>query len=210
MLDHDGPPGGHAAGMNAEPGAPLWSSLSSPPRTARDRILAAATDLFCRNGFAATGIDSVVARSGASKSTLYAHFKSKSDLIEAVLDREGAAWRAWFFGRISARRGTPHEKLEAVFDTLEEWFSDPAFYGCPFINAIAETAPGDDRMRSAARRHKAHLLTWLRGQAVELGRPDPDRLAREMVVLIDGAIVAAQGAHDASFARSARRLVAFL
>jgi len=190
--------------------APVWSSLGAPVNTARDRILAAAAELFCKNGFAATGIDSVVARSGASKSTLYSHFKSKTDLIEAVLDSEGAAWRRWFFARISETRGTPREKLEGVFDVLEEWFADPDFYGCPFINAIAEATQGDDRMREAARRHKLHLVTWLQGQAVEMGRPDPNRLAREMVVLIDGAIVAAQGARDPSFARSAKRLVALL
>ena len=80
------------------------------------------------------------------------------------------------------------------------------FYGCPFINAIAESSYPNDAARVAATRHKEPLRTWLRGVALELGLSDPDVFARDMVVLIDGAIVAAQSARDASFAASAKRL----
>lgn len=184
-----------------------WSCVGQPAFVPRDRILNAATELFCMNGFSATGIDAVVSHSGAAKSTLYAHFKSKDDLIEAVLEREGAAWRGWFFGRLAEVSGTPREKLAAVFDVLEEWFADPHFYGCPFINAIAEAPQSDDTIRRAAQRHKSHLLTWLTAQAIELRHAEPEEMARRMVVLIDGAIVAAQSSRDPSFARSAKAMI---
>ena len=183
-----------------------WTCRQKPARNARDRILNTATHLFCDEGFAATGVDRIVKESGAAKSTLYANFGSKEGLIEAVLDREGAAWRKWFFGRLGCVAGTPKDRLLALFDVLEDWFRDPLFYGCPFINAIAESSYASDATRDAAKRHKEPLLTWLRGVALELGRSDPDVFAREMVVLIDGAIVAAQSARDASFAASAKRL----
>ena len=93
----------------------------------------------------------------------------------------------------------------ALFDVLEDWFRDPLFYGCPFINAIAESSYASDAAREAATRHKAPLLTWLKAIAIELGRSDPQQFAKEMVVLIDGAIVAAQSARDASFAISRQR-----
>lgn len=187
-----------------------WSCIGQPAIAARDRILNAATELFCLNGFAATGIDSVVGLSGASKSTLYAHFSSKEDLIDEVLKREGAVWRAWFFARLAEHQGPPVSKLAAVFDVLEEWFADPHFYGCPFINAIAETPQSDDRVRKAARQHKSYIVTWLTAQAIEMRHENPEEAARRMVVLIDGAIVAAQSTGDASFAKTAKALVATL
>lgn len=185
-----------------------WTCRQLPAQNARDRILNAATHLFCDEGFAATGVDRIVKESGAAKSTLYANFGSKEGLIEAVLDREGAAWRTWFFGRLGQVSGTPRDRMLALFDVLEDWFRDPLFYGCPFINAIAESSYASDAAREAAGRHKAPLLTWLNAIAIELGRADPGQFAKEMVVLIDGAIVAAQSTRDASFATSAKEVAA--
>lgn len=184
-------------------GVSPWSTIGRPARSARARILAAATELFCREGYATVGVDTVALRSGAAKSTLYKHFASKDQLIAAVLEAEGAAWRAWFFARLGQVEGGPRSRLLAVFDVLEDWFSDPNYYGCPFLNAISEAACADDRPRELARGHKAPLDTWLRSQALELGR-DPDALAQAMVVLIDGAITAAHAARNPGVARSAR------
>ncbi len=186
------------------PEAGSWSLSHGEPRAARDRILAAASGLFCRHGFAATGIDTVIEKAGTAKATLYKHFASKQDLIDAVLEAEGAAWRNWFFGRLAEVRGPADQRMLAVFDVLQEWFSDPGFYGCPFINAVAEFETGDNSVRAAAERHKSHLITWLTAQAIELKLPDAKETARSFAVLIDGAIVAAQHARDASFAQTAR------
>ncbi len=180
-----------------------WSCIGQPAKTPRDRILSAATELFCHNGFAATGVDGIALHAGTAKSTLYAHFKSKDNLIEAVLDREGQAWRNWFFGQLNRTSGTPSEKVARVFDVLEIWFSDPDFYGCPFINAISESNSEDTRLRAAAASHKSHLNLWLRAQALEMGMAEPEALVRQMTVLIDGAIVAAQVSRDPSFAQVA-------
>ncbi|TVQ57376.1 MAG: TetR/AcrR family transcriptional regulator [Rhodobacteraceae bacterium] len=176
----------------------------------RDRILAAASYLFCHEGFAATGVDAVARRAGAAKTTLYKHFASKERLIEAVLETEGAAWRAWFFEEIARIPGDARARLLGLFDVLHRWFADPAFYGCPFINAIGEFATGDERIRAIASAHKAHILGWIRAQA-ELARlPDPARAARLFTVLIDGAIVAAQASRDPSYALEAKAAAAAL
>lgn len=184
-----------------------WSVIGTQPGTARDRILVTAAELFCRNGFEAVGVDTIVLHSGASKSTLYKHFESKERLIEEVLRAEGAMWRAWFYGELAKVTDGPRAKLLAVFDVLEAWFSDPNFYGCPFLNAISEAACDDDRPRALADAHKAHQLAWLKSQALELGR-DPDDLTRAMIILIDGAIMAAHAARNPAFAGVARRLAA--
>ncbi|WP_095590197.1 TetR/AcrR family transcriptional regulator [Actibacterium ureilyticum] len=202
--------------MNINPDIPAnrspaaWSCIGQPADTPRDRILSAATELFCHNGFAATGVDTIAHHAGTAKSTLYAHFKSKDNLIEAVLEREGQAWRSWFFGQLNKTAGTPAQKIASVFDILELWFSDPEFYGCPFINAISESNSEDDRLRAAVASHKSHLNLWLHAQALEMGFSDPGALVRQMTVLIDGAIVAAQVSRDASFARVAKEIAARL
>ncbi|MFW5654508.1 MAG: TetR/AcrR family transcriptional regulator [Roseicyclus sp.] len=191
----------------ATPGHSPWSTIGRPARTARDKILVTAAELFCRNGFEAIGVDTIALQSGASKSTLYKHFASKDKLIEAVLDAEGAAWRRWFYGELAKVEGGPRARLLAVFDVLEAWFSDPLYYGCPFLNAISEAACDDERPRALAQVHKSYLTTWLQSQAFELGR-DPAELTRSMIVLIDGAIMAAHASRDAGFAATARGLAA--
>ncbi|CUH63817.1 HTH-type transcriptional regulator QacR [Thalassovita gelatinovora] len=183
-----------------------WSFAALPATSARDKIMSAASHLFCNHGFAATGIDSILSRAGTAKATLYNHFRSKEDLISAVLEAEGETWRSWFFGRLAEIDGPAQTRLLAVFDVLEEWFSDPGFYGCPFINAVAEFDTGNDAVRRAADLHKEYLLTWLKAQAMEMKIPDVTETARSLAVLVDGAIVAAQHSRDPSFARTARRL----
>ncbi|ATG46231.1 TetR/AcrR family transcriptional regulator [Celeribacter ethanolicus] len=183
-----------------------WSFAATEPKTARDRIMTAASHLFCNHGFAATGIDTILSRAGTAKATLYHHFKSKEELIAAVLEAEGTTWRGWFFGRLAETQGPARTRMLAVFDVLEEWFADPGFYGCPFINAVAEFDTGNDAVRKAAEKHKEHILTWLKAQAIELKVPDVTETARSFAVLLDGAIVAAQHTRDPSFARTARNM----
>lgn len=185
-----------------------WSFAACPPKTARDRILSAAARLFCHHGFAATGVDAVIAEAGTAKATLYKHFPSKDDLIAAVLEVEGETWRAWFFDRLRATKGSPDARVLALFDILEEWFSSPDFYGCPFINATGEFDTGNATVKAAADAHKAHLKSWLLAQALDLGAPDPQAFVRAIVVLVDGAIVAAQHARDPGFARDAKSVAA--
>jgi len=188
--------------------AAAWTCIGRDASNARERVLNAATELFCHHGFAATGVDKIASQAGTAKSTLYAHFKSKENLIDAVLEREGKAWRDWFFGRLGQVQGSPQDKLYAVFDILEEWFKDPEFYGCPFLNAIGEATSGNENLRNAAKIHKSHVNLWIQAQAFELGLRSPDDLVREMTVLIDGAIVAAQVTRDAKYSEVARNLIA--
>ncbi|MDD9731628.1 TetR/AcrR family transcriptional regulator, partial [Mameliella sp. AT18] len=148
----------------------------------------------------------ILDRAGTAKATLYHHFRSKEELISAVLQAEGDTWRDWFFGRLSQVEGPARNRVLAVFDVLEDWFADPGFYGCPFINAVAEFDTGNDAVRQAAERHKDHLLTWLKAQMMEMKVSDVVETTRSIAILIDGAIVAAQHSGDPSFARTARRL----
>ena len=109
---------------------------------ARERILVTSHDLFYRDGIRATGIDRVIAASGVTKVTFYRHFPSKDDLVREFLDHRHTRWMAWFVDALG-RRGA-HERtgdagaLLLLADVMAEWFADPVFRGCAFINATAE------------------------------------------------------------------------
>jgi AcrR family transcriptional regulator len=106
---------------------------------ARERILTAAYQLFSRQGITATGIDTIIARSGAAKMSLYRHFGSKDELIVAFLEHRKELWTLhWLEQEISRRESDPVAQLLAIFDVFDGWFQQPDFEGCPFINSLIE------------------------------------------------------------------------
>ncbi|MEW5424713.1 TetR/AcrR family transcriptional regulator [Amorphus sp. 3PC139-8] len=171
--------------------------------TPRDKLVEAASVLFCRDGISATGVDKVVALAGTAKTTLYKCFGSKEGLVEAVLDAEGRAWRTWFLSEVHRARGGPRKKLERIFKVLESWFAAKRFYGCPFINAVGEGSKADDRMRELAIAHKTVVLEEIERLSLEAGAADPKRLTHQAAMLIDGAIVTAMITKDPKVARIA-------
>lgn len=162
----------------------------------RERLLQAASDLFCRRGFHAVGVDAIVSRAGTAKTTLYKLFGSKEALVEAVLDQEGRAWRDWFLGSLDAGDASPRGRLDRIIPLLRDWFAREGFYGCPFINAVGEHDKSDDRMRRLALAHKSVVLARIATLLAEAGAEDPQRLSHQVGLLIDGAIVAALVTRD--------------
>lgn len=173
--------------------------------SAKERLVRAASELFCRQGINATGVDAVVDAAGTAKATLYKVFGSKEGLIEAVLLEEGRAWRDWYLGEINSCRGGPKEKLAGSLLILESWFTQKRFFGCPFINAVGEFDKEDDRYKEIALAHKKQVMTRLIDLAREAGSEDPESLAHQIGLLIDGAIVAAMITGDAQVARHANK-----
>lgn len=170
----------------------------------RDHLLDTALDLFYRHGFHATGIDRILAESGCAKMTLYKHFRSKDELIVAALERRDERFRAWFVREVEGRAKAPRERLAAVFDVLEAWFRGPGFSGCMFINASAEFAGADNPVHAVAAEHKRRMFAYLRNLARAAGAADADRLAGELMLLKEGAIVLAHVAGDKDAAARAR------
>jgi AcrR family transcriptional regulator len=171
--------------------AEMDSRTANDAESARKRLLDAATELFCRYGINATGVDAVIDEAKTAKTTLYRIFGSKEGLIEAVLEREGQRWRDWFIGGIEAGNAAPRTKLLRIFPLLKEWFSEERFYGCPFINAIGEHDKADERLRAITIKHKSLVLARIERLAVEADLPNPAALAHQIGLLIDGAIIAA-------------------
>jgi AcrR family transcriptional regulator len=191
-----------ASATRAEP-------LADPPAASpRDRLIEAATRLFCRYGVNSVGVDAIVAAAGTAKTTLYKVFGSKDGLVEAVLEREGRTWRAWFLAEIDGPGGSAAERLARIGPALRQWFSRDDFYGCPFINAVGESDKADDRMRTLAIAHKKIVLERLATLAAEAGHREPMHLAHTLGLIIDGAIVAALVTRDSAVADTAGRACA--
>jgi AcrR family transcriptional regulator len=168
-----------------------------PPR---ERLLQTARRLFCRYGINSVGVDAIIGEASTAKTTLYKIFGSKEGLVEAVLDREGETWREWFLGEIDGPGGTALDRLARLSPTLRKWFRQPDFFGCPFINAVAEFDKTDDRMRRLAIAHKTIVLKRIKELCAEASVAEPERTAHTLGLIMDGAIVMALVTRDDSAA----------
>ena len=170
------------------------SAEPTPNRPApHERILEVARELFCRDGIHATGIDRILSEASASKMTLYSRFGSKEALLREVLAREGHAQRETVFAAFEAAGPDPSDQLRAVIGALRVWFGSERFYGCAFMNAAAEHtkgAGGEPWLRDLTRAHHAAILTRLNALAEAAGYPEPTLLARQVLLVMDGAIAA--------------------
>src|SRR6202142_2315722 len=183
------------------------STAAAPPagddESARGRLLNAATHLFCKNGINATGIDAIIDEAGTAKTTLYKLFGSKTNLVQAVLESEGKQWREWFIASVEAGGASAQTKLTRIFPALKDWFREERFYGCPFINAVGEHDKDLKQFRAIAMRHKKVVLAYIEKLAGEMGAAEPEVLAHQLALLMDGAIVAAMVTRDPGVADTA-------
>ncbi|MCF7202091.1 TetR/AcrR family transcriptional regulator [Pseudomonas oligotrophica] len=153
----------------------------------RDQLLGTAEELFYREGYHATGIDRILAESGVAKMTLYKHFRSKDELILAVLDARHEQMLARL--RERAARLAPREALLGVFDGLHGMIhGNDAFCGCLFVNAAAEYHDRDHPIHRRAATYKAELQAHLRELLERLHAPQPAQLARQLQYLLEGAL----------------------
>lgn len=170
----------------------------------RDHLVDTALDLFYQDGFHATGVDKILEKAGVARMTLYNHFKSKDELILATLRRRDEKFRNWFMRAVERLGKTPRNRLMAIFDALEEWFSGKDYSGCMFINASAEFARSDDPIHMAAGEHKNLILKYVRELAVAAGAREPEELADGLMLLMEGAIVMSYVAGDKTAAARAK------
>jgi len=177
--------------MNMEREAGRRGEESSPVDV-RERILETASDLFYRRGVRAVGVDVVVEAAGVAKTSLYRHFRTKDDLIAAFLQREDADfWACW--NRVAEDHAQDGEaELEAHLAWIGERVGRPNYRGCPQLNVAAEFPEEDHPARIVARAHKLELRRRLRDIAERLRVDQPDNLAAQLSVVINGAFVSAQ------------------
>ncbi len=176
---------------------------ASRPSAARDRILDVASELFYEHGVRGVGVDTVVARSGVAKATLYHHFPSKDALVLAYLAGADEAWRGKLTESAHAAGREPAAQLVGAFDALRAACGRDGYRGCAFINTAAESTPGSAVHRATVA-HKQAVRDWLADLAAQAGAADPAGLAIALSVLLDGALAGTAMQGDPAIAEHAR------
>ena len=174
----------------------------------RERLLAAANELFYEEGVHSVGIDRVIEKAGVAKASLYSTFGSKEELVRAYLTGRHEARKARITRRIEAAT-TARARVLAVFDALEEIVSQPRFRGCAFVLATAEGRPGG-RVRGVCEDARAWTRTLFTDLARAAGAAHPARLAQQLTMLYDGATTVSSMDGDATAPAAARAMAATL
>lgn len=158
----------------------------APAKTARDRVLEVATDLFYREGVRAVGVDTIVARSGVAKMSLYRNFPSKDDLVVAFLEDRTRRFFAWWDRTMAKHEGDPAAQLRGLVAAVIEKVGRPDYRGCPFLNTSAEFPEPGHPARAVIASYQAEVRSRLLECCRRLGAARPGVLAEQLIVLMDG------------------------
>jgi AcrR family transcriptional regulator len=169
---------------------------------ARVALLDAAEELFYERGIQAVAIDEVRGASGVSLKRLYQVFPAKRQLVEAYLLRRDGRWRERLAAYVADH---PADAIPAVFDWLREWFDEPGFRGCAFVNSFGELGSVEPGIAEVVRAHHAAVREFLAGLVAELEVTDPDELTDQLWLLLVGSSTGAAITGDAALAARARR-----
>ncbi|MBK0095855.1 TetR/AcrR family transcriptional regulator [Erwinia sp. S63] len=169
----------------------------------RDKILKTAEELIYQNGIHAMGMDLLVKTSGVARKSIYRHFANKEDVASAALTERDERWMQWF--RTESDKGkTPQERILNMFTVLKSWFESDGFRGCAFINTAGEVGDPEDPVRQIARMHKQKLLDYALELTEQLNVEHPEDLARQLLILLEGAITMSYVMGDGSAADNAQ------
>jgi AcrR family transcriptional regulator len=177
--------------------------------SARERLLAAASELFYAEGIHTVGVDRIVERAGVAKATLYTLFGSKDGLIRAYLRARHDRTSERMTRELAARFPTPRERLLGVFQVQGLSFTEPGFRGCAFVGASAEASPGGG-VEEVTEDYRSWVRSLFLDLAQEAGATSPENLAHQLVLLYDGAGISAWMDHDPSAAQAAQAIAAGL
>jgi AcrR family transcriptional regulator len=168
----------------------------------RERLLAAANELFYTEGVQTVGIDRIIEHAGVAKASLYNTFGSKEALVRAYLDSRHTRTLDRLRRAVDAHTD-PRARLLAVFDSQGEMFARPDFHGCAFASASAE-APSGGLVEQATDNYRGQIRALFAELAAQAGAPDPTALARQLHLVYDGATQSARMDRDPSVAAVAR------
>ncbi|MEI5102574.1 TetR/AcrR family transcriptional regulator [Streptomyces sp. PmtG] len=174
---------------------------------ATERALDAAERLFYQRGVQSVGMDDIRTASGVSLKRLYQLFPSKERLVEACLERRDVSWRLRLAEHVE-RYEDPERRVLAVFDWLGEWFAEPGFRGCAWINSYGELGATSEPVARQVRLHKTAFKDYVSGlvAAADL----PGGLAEQLFLLAEGAMVTAGITRAADPAAHAARAAGLL
>lgn len=165
--------------------------MKSEDLSPKHKLFQTAARLFFQRGYRAVGVDTIAAESGIGKMTLYRHFSSKDDLINAFLQESDRDFWDHFEQNIQGAK-TPRDKLIAFFQGLQDYVTSPACYGCAFINLAGEYPEPEYAGHKIALEHKQAVRARFLQLAREAGASQPEALADGLLLIMDGAYIAAR------------------
>lgn len=158
----------------------------------RERIIRVASDLFYRQGYNSTGINQIIAEADIAIGSLYNHFSSKTDLLQAYLAKEESEWLEGFENSM-AKTSDPGEKLLALVDYRKKLQQASNFAGCHFIKITSETGETNPSVSAFVKAHKAKQKNLIRTLVDEYFEDKPehdtDSITENIFLLIEGAVV---------------------
>lgn len=177
--------------------------MNKKPTDTREKILTTAEQLIYQNGIHAMGMDLLVKTSGVARKSIYRHFSNKEDVASAALNGRDERWMQWF--RTESDKGeTPQDRILNMFTVLKSWFESEGFRGCAFINTAGEVGDPDDPVRLIAKVHKQKLLDYALELSGQLNTGHTEELARQLLILMEGAITVTYVMGDRDAADNAR------
>jgi len=183
--------------------------MNTPTTETREKILATAERLIYQNGIHATGMDLLVKSSGVARKSIYRYFATKDEVAAAALNARDVRWMSWFRTE-SDKAETPQARILNMFTVLTGWFRSEGFCGCAFINTAGETGDPNDPVRLIAKLHKQKLLDYTLELCEQLNIEQPSALAKQLLILMEGAITVARVMGDYTAADSARDIAQLL
>jgi AcrR family transcriptional regulator len=176
----------------SKPAESEFRELAAERLPPRERILAVARDLFYERGVRAVGVDEIAEAAGTNKMTLYRHFSSKDLLVAECLRQVARQAEAELDRLAAAHPGNPRAELTAWLAAMTAHIVSDGGRGCALANAAVELAEKDHPARKVIeevkRAQRDRLVRLCRAAALE----EPEFLADELFLLLEGARVSAQ------------------
>jgi AcrR family transcriptional regulator len=181
--------------------------MKTSEKSTRQRLIEAAIRRFYRDGFRNVGIEQVYLEVGISKTAFYKHFESKEDLMLAALELQNG-WLQNTFRTMIRQRGGPTAlgQLHAVLDVVEHIIEADEYQGCMFVNAAMEFPLPHEPAHVAASQNKRAMETIVHALAMEACADDPQALAQELCLIMEGAYVTRQVTGNKDTINIARRV----
>lgn len=176
----------------------------------REKILATATTLFQTQGINSTGVDTIVEVAGTTKMTLYKYFRSKELLILEVLTESHQDFQNWLTDKLNSQTKKPSDKIQRLFDFIEEWVTSPDFVGMGFIKASAEFPNEDNPVHQLSSEQSRQFRQYISSLAREANIQDVEGLALQLSLLFEGAVQAEQmkrGSGAMTYAKKAAKIL---
>lgn len=176
----------------------------------REKILSTATSLFQTQGINSTGVDNIVAVAGTTKMTLYKYFRTKEALILEVLQKSQQDFQHWLDEKLNSSSKKPSDKIQQLFDYIEEWISSPEFIGVAFIKASAEFPNEKNPIHQLSSQQSREFRQFISKLATEANIKDAEGLALQLSLLFEGAVQAEQmqrGSGAMIYAKSAAKIL---